>query len=249
MAAANKVSLKLMIDTESCRVVYAEAGKEFVDFLLNILTLPIGTFIPLLNREMMGGLGNIYESIENLSTTYLQPNLNKDTLLKYKVYISGGTRVPLELPNATTSTTSRIFNGCDRYMCNTVSHSGQVNIYGRCPCGQYQNLLTYRGPSRPKDPYFTNETESEGGYVEEAVTYMVMDDLAVKPFSTDSIITLLDKLNVKEIGTLSEKVVDLGVDEVVKLLRASLLTKSVLTDVFLPSLIHEVNCQENAAAK
>ncbi|KAF3969298.1 hypothetical protein ACB098_06G166500 [Castanea mollissima] len=246
MAAANKVSLKLMIDTESCRVLYAEAGKEFVDFLLNILTLPIGTFIPLLNREMVGGLGNIYESIENLSTTYLQPNLNKDTLLKYEVHISGGTRVPLELPNVTTSTTSRKLYGCTSTRCNTVSH---LNSLVRCWCGPYLYELTYRGPSRPKDPYFTNETESEGGYVEEAVTYMVMDDLAVKPFSTDSIITLLDKLNVKEIGTLLEKVVDLGVDEVVKLLKASLLTKSVLTDVFLPSLVQEVNCQENAAAK
>ena len=210
MAAANKVSLKLMIDTESCRVLYAEAGKEFVDFLLNILTLPIGTFIPLLNREMVGGLGNIYKSIENLSTTYLQPNLNKNTLLKYKVYISGGTRVPLELPNVT-STTSRTLYVCSTRLCNTVSHLDNSRY---CSCGCNLTGLTYRGPSRPKDPYFTNETESEGGYVEEAVTYMVMDDLAVKPFSTDSIITLLDKLNVKEIGTLSEKVVDLGVDEV-----------------------------------
>ena len=212
MAAANKVSLKLMIDTESCRVLYAEAGKEFVDFLLNILTLPIGTFIPLLNREMVGGLGNIYKSIENLSTTYLQPNLNKDTLLKYKVYISGGTRVPLELPNVT-STTSRRLYVCDTRSCNTVSH---IDSNSYCSCGRNLNFwLNYLGPSRPKDPYFTNETKSdEGGYVEEAVTYMVMDDLAVKPFSTDSIITLLDKLNVKEIGTLSEKEVDLGVDEV-----------------------------------
>ncbi len=58
-------------------------------------------------------------------------------------------------------------------------------------------------------PYF-----SDGGYVQEAVIYMVMDDLAVKPLSTDSIISLLDKFNVKEIGTLEEKVVDLGEDEV-----------------------------------
>ncbi|KAK7858253.1 hypothetical protein CFP56_013809 [Quercus suber] len=84
----------------------------------------------------------------------------------------------------------------------------------------------------------------EGGYVEEAVTYMVMDDLEVKPLSTFSIITLLDKFNVKEIGTLMEKVVDFGMDEGIKLLRASLLSKSVLTDVFLPMLKEEVNFQE-----
>ena len=43
---------------------------------------------------------------------------------------------------------------------------------------------------------------------------MVMDDLEVKPLSTLSMITLLDKFNVKEIGTLVEKVVNFGMDEV-----------------------------------
>jgi hypothetical protein len=68
------VSLKLLIDTESQRVLFAEAGKEFIDFLFHILALPVGTFIPLLkNQGTVGSFGNIYESIENLSITYLQP--------------------------------------------------------------------------------------------------------------------------------------------------------------------------------
>ena len=45
------------------------------------------------------------------------------------------------------------------------------------------------------------------------VTYMVMDDLEVKPMSTISVITLISKL-VKEVGALEEKVVDLDMDEV-----------------------------------
>ena len=43
---------------------------------------------------------------------------------------------------------------------------------------------------------------------------MVMDNLEVKPMSTISSITLLNKFDVKEIGALEEKVVDLGMDEV-----------------------------------
>ena len=39
-------------------------------------------------QGMMGSFGNIYDSIGNLSTTYLQPNVNKETLLKYKIHIS-----------------------------------------------------------------------------------------------------------------------------------------------------------------
>ena len=57
-----------------------------------ILALPVGTFIPLLkNQGTVGSFGNIYESIENLSITYLQLNMDKETLLKPKVHISGGT--------------------------------------------------------------------------------------------------------------------------------------------------------------
>jgi hydroxymethylpyrimidine/phosphomethylpyrimidine kinase len=52
------------------------------------------------------------------------------------------------------------------------------------------------------------------GFVKDVVTFMVMDDLVIEPMSTISSITLLNKFNVKEIGTLQEKVVEMGMDEV-----------------------------------
>jgi hypothetical protein len=59
-------------------------------------------------------------------------------------------------------------------------------------------------------------SSSEGGYVKGLITYMVMDDLDVKPISmsTISAISLLTKLNVTDIGAVEEKVVDFGIDEV-----------------------------------
>jgi len=54
----------------------------------------------------------------------------------------------------------------------------------------------------------------EGGYVKGVITYMVMDDLEVKPMSIISAITLLTKFNVRDVGAVEEKVVDLGMDEV-----------------------------------
>ena len=62
-------------------MLFAEADKNFIGFLFHILALPVGTFIALLTKQgMVGSLGNIYESIENVSTTYLRPNVNKETL-------------------------------------------------------------------------------------------------------------------------------------------------------------------------
>ncbi len=96
--------------------------------------------------------------------------------------------------------------------------------------------LCYRGPIGTKNPYFPSETD-EGGYVEEVVTYMVMDDLSVKPLSTVSIMTLLDKLNVKEIATLEEKVVDLGMDEVYVINHLCFLCIYDIYSLLLPSVI------------
>uniref|UniRef100_A0A7N2MFL9 Uncharacterized protein n=1 Tax=Quercus lobata TaxID=97700 RepID=A0A7N2MFL9_QUELO len=114
------VSLRLLINTESQRVHFAEAEKNFIDFLFHILSLPVGTFITILTKQgMVGSLGNIYESIENINITCLQPNLNKETLLKSRVHISGGgTGVTLLLPKVKSPSTSRYWYRCSRkYSC------------------------------------------------------------------------------------------------------------------------------------
>ncbi|WMV35528.1 hypothetical protein MTR67_028913 [Solanum verrucosum] len=78
----SSVTMKLLIVTKKKRVMFAEAGKECVDFLFHILALPIGSVVRLLStKEMVGCLGNLYESLENL---YIQPNQDKDILLKPK---------------------------------------------------------------------------------------------------------------------------------------------------------------------
>ncbi|GLT66918.1 hypothetical protein SLA2020_392580 [Shorea laevis] len=79
----------------------------------------------------------------------------------------------------------------------------------------------------------SSSSEKQGGFVKGMVTYMVTDNLEVRPMSTISSISMLNKFNVKEIGTLKEKVVDVGMDLGVKLLKVSLQSKTVLTDVFL----------------
>ncbi|KAK4579025.1 hypothetical protein RGQ29_028905, partial [Quercus rubra] len=230
------VSLKLLIDKKEHRVIFAEAGKEFVDFLITILGLPVGTVIRLLRSQgMVGCLQNLYESIENLSDSYLQPAQNKSTLLMPIVHINGGV-VPLQLPNVESSSTSRKF-----YRCNGTSNSygystdciSYVSANSRAICPSCQNFMSRK--LNFVDPPSSNNpgSSSEGGYVKGVVTYMVMDNLVVNPLSTISSITLLNNFNVKEVGNLEEKVVDLGMDEGLKLLKASLLTKNVLTDIFL----------------
>ncbi|KAK4835442.1 hypothetical protein QYF36_009729 [Acer negundo] len=53
------------------------------------------------------------------------------------------------------------------------------------------------------------------------------------PVSADNFVTSLNKLNVKDVSELEETVVDLGVEEGLKLLKLSLECKTVLTNFYM----------------
>ncbi|MBA0753571.1 hypothetical protein Gogos_021444 [Gossypium gossypioides] len=246
MATSTTVTLKLLIDTKGQRVLYAEAGKDFVDFLFNILILPVGTVTRLLAKEgMVGCLANLYESVENLGDTYFQPTTNKDTLLKPNYSSSLATNVPRLLPTIQYKTTQSI------YMCS-------INTFGcGSRCGNYYaNDPTSKCPSckkamnspasfvKPPNEVSTSSSDAnEGGYVKGVVTYTIMDDLTVTPMSTISSITMLNKFNVQQVDALEEKVVDVGINEGVELLTASLQSKNALTNVFLSQKAGKKRCK------
>ncbi|OMO97106.1 hypothetical protein COLO4_14884 [Corchorus olitorius] len=202
MATSNsKVSLKLLIDSKRNKVLFAEAGKDFVDFLFNLLALPVGTVISLLNKNsMVGSLGNLYDSIENLSETYIQPSQNKDSLLNPRAPLTSSASQIQLLLSDDESMAKKAFM-CANYHRNVADDPRSV-----CP---HCKLIKdgYRGSLRAASKCCPREIS----------------------------ITLLNKFNVKEVGALEEKVVDLGMDEGLKLLKSSLQSKSVLTNVFLGS--------------
>ncbi|KAK9997827.1 hypothetical protein SO802_017430 [Lithocarpus litseifolius] len=196
---SSKVSLKLFIHKGTNRVLFAEAGKEFVDFFDNILRLPVGALIKLLKPErVLGFLGNIHDSIINL-TADLEPD-EKDSRLKPNVHFSGDIGLP-------------------RRVLNILFNDAKYPSRG----SRRRSELKYCAPKGVKE-----------------APYLVMNDLEVKPLSTVSLVTLLNKFHLLKDGDLEEKVVDLGMDEGLKLLKASLESKNVLTEVFLLTVKQEV---------
>uniref|UniRef100_A0A8R7TRS9 DUF674 domain-containing protein n=1 Tax=Triticum urartu TaxID=4572 RepID=A0A8R7TRS9_TRIUA len=217
-SSSSKLTMKLLVNSKTQRVLYAEAGKEVVDFLFSLLTLPVGTVVKLLSTDtMVGSVGNLYGSVEKLDDTYISREDAKKALLT---------------PVA----------GCQTKMTT--------------------QLVEVVDPDAGAVP----SAAAGAGFVQRIVTYTVMDDLKVSPMSSISGITLLNKCGVTDIGSLQEKTVQLGYDEVTTqpLLRtdqlvlmgtkadparinilaircagtgdmkASLQSKTVLTDVFLP---------------
>lgn len=199
-----KLSWKLLVDKNANKVLFAEAGKDFVDFLFNLLSLPVGTVIRLItNATMVGCIGNLYQSIENLNQTYMQPNQDKDLLLKPHVP-NHVANVPILQPDTnqaerklymcvkqcrcTTDCKDTIFATCRNPMCYEVKFVGENNS--------------------------TADTTSEGGYVKGLVTYMVTDDLSVSPMSMISGVAQINKFNVRDFGALEERMAEFGINGV-----------------------------------
>ncbi|XP_075633576.1 uncharacterized protein LOC142606052 [Castanea sativa] len=210
------LSLKLLIDNNSNKVVFAEAGKEFVDFLFGYPQLPLGSITGLLSKHDLVGLGSlsrVYESIENLDPSFLQSKASKDSLLRPIPTFSSNTHTPqllLSFVSPTPGTPSFPFGATPA---KAPRHASGSSMFAQ--------------PNAP------STEEKETGYVRDVVTYMVMDDLTVKPMSTISGVTLLTNLYVKDVSSLKEKMVELDKKKGLELITASFYSTTVLTDVFI----------------
>ena len=209
------MKMKLLVDTKAGRVLYAEAGKDVVDFLFSLLTLPVGTVVKILSKDAMAGsVGNLYGSVEKLDETYVRSTRAKAALLSPTGGCAAGGGKLLQLPEAPQPPRTQLYR-CDRH-----NYSQCYDIMSRStgyPCQQ-----RYCGGKMTVPVQIVGPTTGSGddeaataGFVQGVVTYTVMDDLKVAPTSTISGITLLiNTFGITDIGTLREKTVQLGYDEV-----------------------------------
>lgn len=211
MASELSVTMKLLVDTQSNRVLFAEASKDCVDFLFHMLSLPIATVISILQEdEMVGSVQNLYSSIENLHESYILQHHTKDSLLKPNSKACACSVPMLQINDVATPPEKKFYrcNYCSPANYPRVSDSPEAT----CPNCSHKmiTLIAYVSP-----PAAVGKSDAnEGGFVKGVVTYMVMDDLTVTPMSTISCISLLNRFNVRDVSALQEKTVNLGYNEV-----------------------------------
>ncbi|KAM3197179.1 hypothetical protein ACQJBY_072696 [Aegilops geniculata] len=256
--ATTALSMKLLVDTKARRVLFAEASKDVVDFLFSLLALPVGTAVKLLGKEsMVGCVGSLYGSVEKLDGTYVQPGAAKDALL-HPTVLSPAVSSKSSLlglpapPPPQAKTFYRCNMRCNCYggggvfgsssqqatcnNCRTYMTEGYATSCPSCN-NQMTTPLTVVPPAGSEGPVAETAVGMSGkGFVQGIVTYTVMDDLTVTPMSSISSITLLNTFAVRDLTALQEKTVQLGYDQGLEILKASLQSKTVLTDVFLKPL-------------
>jgi hypothetical protein len=189
-------------------VLFAEADKEFVDFLFTIFTLPVGAVTSLLKEGggMVGSLPSLYQSIENLRVNHIfQPDESKRFLLEPMVFMPGA-KGPLLLPNIG-STLRQLYRCSQGYVsCPNYVASYNSAICPICKSKMDRKVEVIEPPSEIK------ASSSDEGYMKQTATYMVMDDMVVKALSSATLVPLLTKFN--DASDIEEKVVDVGMDEV-----------------------------------
>ncbi|KAG6538296.1 uncharacterized protein LOC122038219 [Zingiber officinale] len=226
-SVVSKLSLKLLIDTTAQKVLFAEAGKEVVDFLFGLLSLPVGSVVKLLSKDRMeGSIGNLYKSIQELDDSYLQNSKGKSTLLNPIHSISPSLLLPgpssSSCKNVYFQCVNRIYSGC--YECVSKVNGA---LCPHCKNKMSKQMTYVEGDEKDDD------VDPNVGFVKGVVTYTIMDDLTVTPMSSISSITLLSKFNLKNLNALVERDVTLGFNEALEVLEISLRSKKVLTSVFL----------------
>ncbi|CAM8957914.1 unnamed protein product [Rhodiola kirilowii] len=150
---SRKMELKLFVDNKSLKVLFAEADKEFVDFLFSILALPLGTVTRLLKQKdsVLGSLGALYESIESLSDLYIRPNISKEAVLCPKVTLPmADNYVPL-LKCEGIACRDRLWYRCHSCCSSKLSD----NPWSICStCSRYMNIkVTFLNPSSVPTAY------------------------------------------------------------------------------------------------
>ncbi|XP_058095120.1 uncharacterized protein LOC131240715 isoform X2 [Magnolia sinica] len=219
------IKLKLLIDKEKNRVVLAESDKYFVDTLFSFLTIPIGAIVRLSSQKSnIGCMDALQESIKNIDSQYLQTEAVKEMLFCPRSTWEARTN-DLALNVDTELTRYYVCASC--YAGSHPLISTVKNV--RCRCGKVMGKEVVVNKPDP----VTNGI-NEGVFVKRTMKFMIGDDLRVGPISTMTFISLLDKLGVRDRAALEEKIVDVGADEALNILRRMLVSNTPLTDVFLP---------------
>ncbi|KAH7550035.1 hypothetical protein ACOSP7_024855 [Xanthoceras sorbifolium] len=204
-ATTSEITLKLLIDTKTKKVVFAEAKKDFVDLLFGLLQVPVGSIMGNLLENGMDGAGSmarLYKSVIDLESSCLLTNVSRDLLLWPELSSSSRS---INLPPMLQSFESSKWKSTE-----TQTKHASYSAFGMAP-------------SSPKSD----------GFVGGMMQYTVMDDLTVRPLSPISTITLLNTIGVKDFSSLVEKNVIINFKKGLEIVKASFVSDTVLSDVFV----------------
>ncbi|XP_045830736.1 uncharacterized protein LOC123922035 [Trifolium pratense] len=200
----SKMDIKILQSKSQKKIITAEADGDFVDFIFNFLTMPLGSIVKLLGCNTFAGcVGNLYKSLENLDPTSVL--LNPGIAPQF-----GCPNQPLNIPHLQPPSIAYYYN---------CFHNGRDYPGG---------LISKSGYFGYPSAHLLDPKEGAVGFVKRATLYGVGDDLKVKPLAANSFLPYLNELSVP-LDDLEVKVISFGETEALRFLGAFLTSKFTLT--------------------
>nr|KYP66512.1 hypothetical protein KK1_012808 [Cajanus cajan] len=224
MAESEQVSLRLLVNKETDKVIFAEAGKDFVDILFSFLTMPLGTIARLVDKISdlgpirFGCLSSLLECVEKLDPGCVGTETCKQMLMRPTNFAEDYCR-DLKINIDEDMEPLRYFlctklPYCSHYMLSNFENQ-------RCKCGN------------PMDRAIAARRNALNGFVNVGSTFIITDDLVVIPNTMDTDLGFLQKCGVENLSSVRTMTVNVTRTKVLDMLECSLLSKSALTDLFL----------------
>ncbi|WCJ20380.1 hypothetical protein M5689_002616 [Euphorbia peplus] len=214
-AEKGKIDVKLFISKSKKIVCFAEVCEDFVDLVFSFLTLPLRHVLKQLQGAVSnidGCVDNLYKSVEDLDVEYFKSGEGKEVLLNPKLPPKFG--YDNQLIGIEEVSISDLY----------VDDVSADTTY-------FRDVPTDITVIDPKIP-INKEYKSNGGFMEGPAMFTVTDNLTVIPISPGSGLNILNNLEVP-LSDLQERVVHVGSNEAMRLLVASFVSGSALTDTFM----------------
>lgn len=214
-ATKHKFSLKLLIDEEKNRVVLAETGKDFVDVLCSLLTLPMGTIVRLLEKHqnpqssIVGCFHNLYKSVSEMDVENFETQACKNVLMFPRSVKESHCR---KLKMNVDDTEATMFFVCPNFRSNASCCKVYSNFSTlRCTCG---SSMTHAFQIGGEQTDGSEGSKVDGVFLSCRTSFIITDDLKVALNSMGLVLNVLNGLGYSGFDKLQEMVIDVGFDEV-----------------------------------
>ncbi|KAK7294687.1 hypothetical protein RJT34_17578 [Clitoria ternatea] len=222
-----KLPLKVLVIKEKKQVLFAEAGKDFVDILFSFLTFPLGTLSKLMAVESnlqepvrLGSISSLDESVTHLEEEHFRTQNCKEMLLNPRNSLASYCqKMKLNIDDATEPIKYFI---CENWECSRKVSGSLLSINfrnERCTCGKLLNREIFR-----------ENVTLEDGFVKETARFIICDDLHITPNVFGASVQVFQKLGITDMQDIEERTMHISKKEVVNLLKFSLISETPMTD-------------------
>ncbi|KAG6419575.1 hypothetical protein SASPL_121797 [Salvia splendens] len=233
-------SLKVMINKEKTKVLFAQVDSHFADFLLSFLTLPLGRIIKALNKHYgddeaptVGSLSSLYHSLVNLDSSHFWTEGAKQTLLNPRSSIEDEyKRLKLDIadfqPPKTLYCTEHTW--LNRIQSVSVYYDS-INRFHTCGCGHT------RIGKEDKEKTGCKAASGDGVFTINTASFVISDDLHILPVEA-GLLGIILNLGITGADKAEAINVTFGFSEIMSLLKASLISQTPLSDLILNKSRH-----------